>query len=964
MTKFLFTIPEFALIMSIIVPSGFGATDTVGSVRIQTLSPTLVRLEVKGQKGFEDRATFHVLDRSWTGVAMTRNVAGGMVTFTTATYNVKVPAGATALAGIIITAPAGDTLWAGSTTSITATLKCRWTDHGDMYLSDDGTKVTYGPNTGSDSCQWIINRCNDTITIMNKATGHYMNIAHGLDYIESSAMTAVVPSARWILENADPFFRIRNSTTARKYIQTEQNKGYAQCDTMLTTWYSAQWTITGLTGSFDLLNSNRVALPGPTSKPVSFAFADVPRIVLPSWGYNVAPSGSLYPSVNGWDTTNYANDVYVFLPNSDVKTLRSDYIRLTGRTEMMPLYAFGSWDSRYYAYTQSEALGKIDTFRVKQIPLDVLVIDTDWRVGASSGYAVNTTLFPDMTAFLTDAHAKNVRIMFNDHPEPQAASVLSPAEVLFRNNGLRGKFDIGLDIWWFDRNWSTCIIPPVGINKEVFGMYLYNWVTKDYYPARRPLIMANVDGIDNGSFDANPNIAAHRYSCQWTGDLTSNISSLGQDIANMLRNGIIGPFAYTSSDLGGHQGQPTAQEYCRWIEYGSFSPLYRPHCTQTMTRNPWQFAAPVEEVARNFIQMRMRLLPVFYTAAKESYDSGEPILRRCDFDYPAYADAQAGDQYFLGHEILVAPLVTTDTIRSVWLPPGKWINLFSGDTVSGGAKKSVKASIKQIPLFVKQGTVFPLAPDMQYSGEKPWDPITLDAYPDPGQIASGSLYEDDGISNGYKAGEFRTTQFSVQPDAVNKIMTVTIQPVVGTFTGATANRSWIIRMRKPSLWTDSLQAVTVDGQDAAWTNFARSGLAMPLQSTGAGPDGLVSQVNVPGGAVSSARAVVFYYGNPVGVKNRITRMSRASIVLNKGKNMIVRCPGCDGETHGIAVSVHALNGRLVSRIHQSTTGINSIISITGDKGASLARGIYLYTVTVTQAGLETFQAKGVMSLMP
>ncbi|NOZ04113.1 MAG: DUF5110 domain-containing protein [FCB group bacterium] len=606
----------------------------------------------------------------------------------------------------------------------------------------------------------------------------------------------------------------------------------------------------------DFFSNNRVWIPHPNTPTEAWAFADAPRYVPAPWGYNVAPADSPDYDVNGWDLTNHAPDVYVFLPGGDGRKLRSEYLKLTGKSGLIPLYALGGWDSRYYAYTQQEALDKIDTYRTKNIPLDVFVVDTDWRIGASIGYDVNTSLFPDMPGFLTSAHNKHVRIMFNDHPEPQA-DALDPIEVAYRNRGLRGKFDIGLDIWWYDRNWYTSIRPPDGINKEVFGMYLYHWITQDYYPDRRPLIMANVDGIDNGQLNRAPDIAAHRYTMQWTGDTRSDYMSLKNEVKNAVYSGVFAPFAYVSADLGGHMGTPTTEQYIRWVQYGALSPIFRLHCTKGVTRDPWEYAAPAEEVVRKYVQMRMRLLPVFYAAARENYDTGEPIIKRCDLDYPGYSEAESNDQYLLGKGILVAPITTSGNSRKMWIPPGNWINLWTGDVISGPQVITVTlSSLKQIPMFVKEGTIVPLAPDMQYSSEKVWNPITLYVYPGTSQTANATLYEDDAISNDYMSGGYRKTDFEATVDNATKTITVRIKPARGTYPGALSSRSWVVRLRKPAGWSEHPDLITVDGATVSFKYFGRKESAMPFNVTGRSPDGEVIIISVPSKSVDTERVIV------------------------------------------------------------------------------------------------------------
>ena len=713
------------LIALLICPLGLAATgsETIGNVRVQILSSTLVRLEVKGPNGFEDRTTFHITNRNWPGATYTRTTSGSTVLIQTADYIVRVPSSATSLSGITITKTDGTQIWA----------------------------------------------------------------------------------------------------------------------------YSS------------LPANDRAWLPGITDNSWAWAIADNPRMVPASWGYNIAASGVPNYSTNGWDLTNNAPDMYVFLPKGNVRTLRTDLINLTGRSELIPLYALGYWDSRYYAYTEQTALQQIDDYRNRDLPIDILVIDTDWRVGGSTGYDINTSLFPDMTRFINSAHAKNVRIMFNDHPEPRANS-LDPTEVTFRNNGLRGLLNKGLDFWWFDRNWGVSYNSPASnLQKEIWGMYVYHWIMNDYYPNRRPIIMANCDGIDNGTRNNPPSFVTHRYTVQWTGDIYPDFASLQREVDNAVYNGMYAAFPYTSADLGGHtQSNPTTEGYIRWLQYGSLSPITRPHCTNYLAgRMPWLFGDTALNITRKFVKMRYRLLPLLYTLARNSYDTGDPILRRCDFDYPTYTEARGNTQYLLGDGILVAPVIASGTSRSLWIPPGTWIDVWSGSTITGPQTITATVPLEKMPIYIKAGTIVPLAPDMSYIGQKPWDPITLDVYPTGSKTASVNMYEDDGISKDYKNGSYRTTQFTSTVDTANKKVTVTINPAQGTYSGASANRSWVVRVHRPVEWTYmTAVSATINGASATFAEKGKDSTAMPFVNSGGSPDTNVIEVTVPSAAVSSTRTVV------------------------------------------------------------------------------------------------------------
>lgn len=398
-------------------------------------------------------------------------------------------------------------------------------------------------------------------------------------------------------------------------------------------------------------------LPEPGQAITSWGFQDAPRIIPPPWGALPPPAGQEHPD-SGWDCSNQARDVYVFLPGAGgYPRLVDDFLRLTGRIPLPPLCAFGLIHSRYHPYRQSEALEVIDTYRAHGIPLDIFVLDTDWRIGASHGYTVNTDFFPDFDEFLREAHARGIRVMLNDHPEPHAPRALAPEELRYRWEGLSGLLKRGVDFWWFDRNWHVSLgAPAPGLSKEVWGMRLYHDITRAVRPRARPLVLSNVEGIDNGILNAPPSPSAHRYPIWWTGDTRASWADLARGVSNALNSGIRSLLPYISEDLGGHIDMPDEELYARFVQFGALSPICRLHCTAGMHRYPWRFGA-AGEIAADYIRLRYRLLPTVYAAAHEAYEQGRPLLRRCDLEWPEYPEALSSTQYLLGHDLLVAPIV-------------------------------------------------------------------------------------------------------------------------------------------------------------------------------------------------------------------------------------------------------------------------------------------------------------------
>jgi len=857
-----------ALLQPAILAVAAPASVIVGEVRVQLLSDSLVRMETKGAEGFEDRKTFHVAGRNWPGTDFTAVTNSGWVEIRTADYSVRVLEKAVSLAGVHIDSPAGAELY-----------------HYDGKLEN----------------------------------------------------------SRW--------------------------------------------------------------LPAPGDQPQAWWFADTPRIVPSLWGVTAPPEPM--PD-GGWDLSNNAPDVYVFLPRGNYFQLRQDFLKLTGPTEMMPLFALGAFDSRWHDYSEATALKQIDDYRARKIPLDVLVLDTGWRAGASTGYQPNIALFPDLPRFFSEAHARSVKVLCNDHPEPVDgnASALNARELNFRFHGLAGLLQDGLDVWWYDRNWPISLVSPApNLRKEAWGMRPYHDATARVRPDLRPLILANVDGIDNGSRNHPMDVSAHRYPFQWTGDIGPGWDYLRRAVENAVYSGAQSLFPYESDDLGGHTSDPTLEQYVRWIEYGALSPVYRPHCTRNLERMPWAFGPVAETVARNYLNLRYRLLPVFYAAAHENYETGEPILRRLDLEFPQFAEARRDDEYLIGRNILVAPVLqssleivpdhwlktaagqaglegeyfanenlagqpafkrtdagidfnwdakspapnfprtfssvrwtgtievpaavgdiflatleddgarvwidrrqvidawgphdsttskatatitagvphhirveyqqfdghsriqllwvsatTSTAVRDLWIPPGDWVDAWSGKMASGPELITNSMPLDEIPMYIRSGAILPLAPEMQFTGEKPWNPVTLDLYPDAGNSHPITLYEDDTRTIAYQRGEFRTTELTAAANDADKLVQVKIGAASGSFTGALTERRWILRIHRPAHWPKDLAVaeIQLNGKslDVGVQKLERLPMAMPFGDKSGTPDGNVFEFSLPSAPVTAAQSVV------------------------------------------------------------------------------------------------------------
>lgn len=184
-------------------------------------------------------------------------------------------------------------------------------------------------------------------------------------------------------------------------------------------------------------------------------------------------------------------------------------------------------------------------------------------------------------------------------------------------------------------------------------MYLYYDITKNYFSKRdgenftRPVIMGNVNDVFNGQYRSIKDSASHRYSVQWTGDNLCDLDSLTREIENLIKcsdNCI----PYVNSDCGGHRGDPGKELFVRWMQFGTLSPVFRPHCDDQVKcgREPWAYDRETEDIVKEYIALRYRLLPIIYKNAFNNYVCGEPIFKSLGYEY-SFLGYVCDKKYFL-----------------------------------------------------------------------------------------------------------------------------------------------------------------------------------------------------------------------------------------------------------------------------------------------------------------------------
>lgn len=278
-----------------------------------------------------------------------------------------------------------------------------------------------------------------------------------------------------------------------------------------------------------------------------------------------------------------------------------------------------------------------------------------------------------------------------------------------------------------------------------------------------------------------------RYAATWTGDNSSSWSHLNL-ATHMLENlGLCG-FAYSGADVGGYAGTPSPELLTRWIEVAAFQPIDRDHTEKgTGDQEPWVGGPQQEAIRRRFIETRYRLMPYLYTLAEEASKTGVPVMRPLFLEFPDAApdhhpldiDPAAAGEFLLGPDLLIAsaPYPDEQDNYSVELPTPGWYDFWSGARVSAPGDKlqtapgpstvfvfrsqlltGVTSDLEKLPVYVRPGSILPLAPLVQSTDITPKGPLTLRVYV--GSQCEGSLYQDDGRTYAYQRGAYLRMRFS------------------------------------------------------------------------------------------------------------------------------------------------------------------------------------------------------------
>lgn len=490
--------------------------------------------------------------------------------------------------------------------------------------------------------------------------------------------------------------------------------------------------------------------------------------------------------------------------------LYAGYARLTGATPLPPKAAFGLIQSKARYESQQELLGIADGYRLRGYPLDVMVLD--WFHWTRMGQLdIDRTFFPDPKGMNDHLRAQGMRSIISVWPRFERESRYydmlaakgwflhhkdgSPVDGLpIRSDRAGALIDStipearewfwtkirdnigsqGFDWYWLDETEPDLV--PDG--------YHFSIGTGDRYHNLYPLV--HTSGVAEGSARDRPALrnlilaraaylgAQRNGALFWSSDVPSTWEVLKRQVPAGLGFTASG-MAYWSSDTGGWQwpNGPKAQRpvlldpagatamgpdytdypelFTRWFAYNSFTPTLRIH-GQRPGSAIWEYGKAAEPVLAQFLKLRYALIPYIYSLGYDTYRSGAPFMRALFMDFPNDPKvATIGDQYMFGPAFLVAPVTDQGVVeRPVYLPAGAdWYDYWTNRRYTGGQTITAAAPIDRIPLFVRAGSIVPLGAAVPSTATK--QPLaSIRVYP--GRSTSFTLYDDDGVTNDYRAG--------------------------------------------------------------------------------------------------------------------------------------------------------------------------------------------------------------------
>ena len=485
---------------------------------------------------------------------------------------------------------------------------------------------------------------------------------------------------------------------------------------------------------------------------------------------------------------------YIIGTEATYPEIIDDYTQVTGRPALLPRWALGHFISRFGYRTEQEVREVVALTQAADIPADSVIIDLYWFGQGIKGHMGNLAWdkehFPTPKAMIDDLRAAGIKTIpitepfilttserWQDAIDDNAIATTEQDEpyrfdFYFGNTGLIDIFSQEGRDWFADRytelfkqgaagTWGDLGEPEVhpddiqhrltneaivARGDEVHNVYGHEWARLVYetqqalQPDTRPFILMRSGFAGSQRFGMIP----------WTGDVNRTWGGLKPQVELSLQMGLFG-LGLTHSDLGGFAGgeQFNKELYIRWLQYGVFQPIYRPHAQDAIASELVYHDDETINILRDYIKLRYRLTPYLYNLLYKQHQTGMPLMRPMFFTDETNPELLAiKDQYLWGDAFLVKPITEPgNPLIDVMLPEGQWFNFWTDDILAGNQNIQFMPTLETIPVYVKAGSFVPMVDELNNLDDYSTEKLGIHYYHHESvTAASYELFEDDGQS--------------------------------------------------------------------------------------------------------------------------------------------------------------------------------------------------------------------------
>ncbi len=540
---------------------------------------------------------------------------------------------------------------------------------------------------------------------------------------------------------------------------------------------------------------------------------------------------------------------YQIIAGDSWQDLISSYTDLTGKQPLPARWTLGNFSSRFGYHSQEEVEKTIRKFNEENIPVDAIILDLYWFGKTIKGTMGNLDWdkdnFPNPNKMIADLNEKNIKTVLITEPFVLSTSskwqeAVDKKVLAVDKSGNPARFDFYfgntgiIDVWkpeaktWFWNIYKNLInqgvgglwgdlgepevfpskaITAAGTADEVHNIYGHNWAKlihdgyKTDFPKVRPFILMRAGTSGSQRFGMIP----------WSGDVSRSWGGLQSQTEIALQMGMQG-LGYMHSDLGGFAGDYFDNElYIRWLQYGVFQPIFRPHAQEEVAAEAVYKDVITKAKAKKIIELRYQMLPYNYNLAFENNQKGLPLMRPLLFEEPSNVKlSTVCESYLWGNDFLVTPITKSNVkTTSIYFPKNNnWFDFYSDKKYLAGTTSQFNVAEENIPTFVRGGSFIPMIKTIQNTSKYSLSNFDLHYYFDEKTTnSSGKLYNDDGTTpNAFEKGEYEILNFNSNYNVINnsKVITIKLSTEIGkSFASSDKNVNLILHNIIPkSIWVD------------------------------------------------------------------------------------------------------------------------------------------------------------------